>query len=48
MDEISSLRGFLGKIYASQNIFARGVRFINAVMFEWLAGHVILLVFRKK
>jgi len=46
-DEISLLNPFLQKIYNSQNILSKGVRFLNSLLFSRIAGHVILLIFQK-
>lgn len=45
-DEISSLK-FLGKLYRSGNIIARGIKFLFSLLFSRLVGHSMLLVFRK-
>jgi len=46
-DEISLLKPILQRIYDSQSILARGIKFSNSILFAKLAGHSILLVFRK-
>jgi len=46
-DEISLLRPILQKIYNSQSILAKGLRFLVSLLFSKIAGHSILLVFRK-
>jgi len=43
-DEISCLKPILQKIYDSQNVFARGVRFLLSLLFSKLASHNILLI----
>lgn len=46
-DEVSFLRPVLQKIYNSQNIAAKGIRFLSSVLFSWFSGHAILLIFQK-
>ena len=47
-DEISLLKPILQKIYDSQNTLAKGIRFLNSILFSKVAGHSILLIFQKK
>jgi len=47
-DEIPPLSPILKRVYNSQNIFAKGIRFLNSVLFSKIAGHMILLIFQKK
>jgi len=44
---VSFLRPVLQKIYNSQNIVAKGVRFLSSVLFARTAGHAVLLIFQK-
>lgn len=46
-DEVLWLKPFLQKIYASQNILGKGIRFLNSILFSKIAGHMVLLVFQK-
>jgi ubiquinone/menaquinone biosynthesis C-methylase UbiE len=46
-DEITLLKPILQKIYDSQNILAKGVRFLISLLFSKIASHSILLVFQK-
>ena len=46
-DEISLLRPIFQKVYDSQNILAKAVKFLNLILFSKVAGHSILLVFQK-
>lgn len=46
-DEVALLKPVLQKIYDSHNIFAKGMRFMNSILFSSVAAHSILLVFRK-
>jgi len=45
-DEVNGLK-FLGNIYRSKTITARGIKFLLSFFFSRLVGHAILLVFRK-
>jgi len=46
-DEVSFLNSILKRIYVSQNIFAKGVRFLISILFSKITSHMILLVFQK-
>jgi len=46
-DEISWLKPILQKIYDSRNFIARGIKFLNSILFSKIAGHCILLIFQK-
>jgi len=46
-DEISLLRPTLQKIYDSQNILGKSMRFSISLLFSMIAGHSMLLVFRR-
>ena len=47
-DEISLLKPFLQKIYDSQNIIIKGIRFLISILFSKIAGHTILLIFKNE
>lgn len=47
-DEISVLRPILQRIYDSQSILFKGVRFLINILFSKIAGHMVLLIFQKK
>lgn len=47
-DEISLLKPIMGKIYNSQNLLAKVIRFSNSILFSKIATHNVLLVFRKE
>jgi hypothetical protein len=47
-DEIKFLKPLLKKIYNGRNVFWKGLRYILSIIFASFAGHIILLVFRKK
>jgi len=46
-DEVFWLRPIFQKIYDSQMIIAKRIRYINSILFSKAVGHIILLVFRK-
>jgi len=46
-DEVFWLKPILQKIYDSQMIIAKGIRYISSILFSKATGHFILLVFRK-
>lgn len=46
-DEVFWLKPILQKIYDSQMIIAKGIRYISSILFSKAVGHMILLVFRK-
>lgn len=46
-DEFFLLKPLLQKIYDSQNILMKYIRFSISILFSTIAGHSILLVFRK-
>lgn len=46
-DEISILKPILQKVYESQKCIAKGIRFLNSILFSKIAWHSILLVFKK-
>lgn len=46
-DEVFWLKPVLQKVYDSQMIIAKGMRFLNSVLFSKITGHITLLVFRK-
>ena len=46
-DEISLLRPLLQKIYDSRNIIAKGIKFLNSILFSKIARYSILLIFQK-
>ena len=46
-DEIPFLSPILKRVYNSQNIFAKGIRFLISILFSKIASHMILLVFQK-
>jgi len=47
-DEVSWLRPILQKIYDSQNILAKGLKFVISSLLSGVSGHCILLVFRNE
>ncbi|MFX0137361.1 MAG: class I SAM-dependent methyltransferase [Candidatus Hodarchaeota archaeon] len=47
-DELPLLKSVLQKIYDSQNILMKSIRFLISMLFSIIAGHSILLIFRKK
>ena len=47
-DEIFFLKPILQRIYNSQIILAKGIRFLISLLFSKFAGHSILLVFQKE
>jgi len=47
-DEVPFLNPILKKIYISQNIFAKGIRFLISILFSKMTSHMILLVFQKR
>ena len=46
-DEVSLVKPILQKIYNNQDILSRGIRFSLSFLFSKIAGHSILLVFKK-
>lgn len=46
-DEVLSLEKPLQKIYDNKNKFAKVVRFFLTTIFAFMAGHIILLIFKK-
>jgi len=46
-DEITCIKPILQKVYNSRNIIAKGIRFLNSVLFSNIASHCVLLVFCK-
>jgi len=46
-DEISLLTPILQKVYNSSSTIAKGIKFLNSVLFSKIAAHSILLVFQK-
>jgi SAM-dependent methyltransferase len=46
-DEIYLCRIVFQRIYQSENIFSKGIRFLTSFFFSRVAGHMILLVFQK-
>lgn len=46
-DEVIFFEPILRRIYASQNVVARGIRFLDSILFSKIASHMILLVFQK-
>ncbi|MFX0204606.1 MAG: hypothetical protein ACFFDT_01375 [Candidatus Hodarchaeota archaeon] len=46
-DEVSFLKPALQKVYNSQNLFAKGVRFLISLLFSRITAHSILFVFQK-
>ena len=47
-DEVSFLNPVLKRVYSSQNIFAKGIRFLISILFSKITSHMILLVFQKR
>lgn len=47
-DEVFWLNPSLKKIYSSQNILAKALRYLTSILFAFVFGHSILLVFQKK
>ncbi|MHA1440152.1 MAG: class I SAM-dependent methyltransferase [Promethearchaeota archaeon] len=46
-DEITWTKPILQKVYNSRNIIAKGIRFLNSILFSNISSHNILLVFKK-
>ena len=46
-DEVSFLQPIFKKIYNGRNIFYKGLRFLISLLSAKVAGHIILLVFKK-
>lgn len=46
-DEIFILSPILQKVYDSQELFAKGIRFLNSILFSKVASHSVLLVLKK-
>lgn len=46
-DEITWIKSILQKVYNSRNLIAKGIRFLNSILFSKIASHGILMVFKK-
>ena len=46
-DEIAWIEPILQKVYDSRNIIAKGVKFLNSILFSKISSHCVLLVFRR-
>jgi len=47
-DEIFLFKPILQKMYNSHNFLTKGIKFLNSLFFSKIAGHIILLVFKRE